>query len=248
MNELQITELNGQRVLTTQQIADGYGTTNKVISNNFNNNRTRFEEGKHFILLVGEYLKEFLHSQNLGTQNKIRKLYLWTEKGALLHAKSLGTDEAWDMYDILVDTYFKVQEEKQAPLTLDQQIALLAQGNVNLNKKVEQIENSVLDLTDRFGLPSNKAKVLQKKVASKVYMFTGGKYSNAHKKLGAKVFREFYKDLNNRFDVVKYSDIPLSRYDEATEYLDMWQPSFNTTLEIRGLNSQTSFRNTSSND
>lgn len=93
MNELQITELNGQRVLTTQQIADGYGTTNKVISNNFNNNRTRFEEGKHFILLVGEYLKEFLHSQNLGTQNKIRKLYLWTEKGALLHAKSLGTDE-----------------------------------------------------------------------------------------------------------------------------------------------------------
>lgn len=241
MNELQITELNGQRVLTTQQIADGYGTTNKVISNNFNNNRTRFEEGKHFILLVGEYLKEFLHSQNLGTQNKIRKLYLWTEKGALLHAKSLGTDEAWDMYDILVDTYFKVQEEKQLPQTPEQQIALLAQGNVNLNKKVEQIENSVLDLTDRFGLPSNKAKVLQKKVASKVYMFTGGKYSNAHKKLGAKVFREFYKDLNNRFDVVKYSDIPLSRYDEATEYLDMWQPSFNTTLEIRGLNSQTSF-------
>lgn len=241
MNELQITELNGQRVLTTQQIADGYGTTNKVISNNFNNNRTRFEEGKHFVLLVGEYLKEFLHSQNLGTQNKIRKLYLWTEKGALLHAKSLGTDEAWDMYDILVDTYFKVQEEKQLPQTPEQQIALLAQGNVNLNKKVEQIENSVLDLTDRFGLPSNKAKVLQKKVASKVYMFTGGKYSNAHKKLGAKVFREFYKDLNNRFDVVKYSDIPLSRYDEATEYLDMWQPSFNTTLEIRGLNSQTSF-------
>ena len=127
------------------------------------------------------------------------------------------------------------------PQTPEQQIALLAQGNVNLNKKVEQIENSVLDLTDRFGLPSNKAKVLQKKVASKVYMFTGGKYSNAHKKLGAKVFREFYKDLNNRFDVVKYSDIPLSRYDEATEYLDMWQPSFNTTLEIRGLNSQTSF-------
>ncbi|WP_029346053.1 ORF6C domain-containing protein [Lactococcus petauri] len=241
MNQLQITELNGQRVLTTQQIAEGYGTTNKVISNNFNNNRTRFEEGKHFVLLVGEYLKEFLHSQNLGTQNKIRKLYLWTEKGALLHAKSLGTDEAWDMYDILVDTYFKVQEEKQFPQTPEQQIALLAQGNVNLNKKVEQIENSVLDLTDRFGLPSNKAKVLQKKVASKVYMFTGGKASNAHKKIGSKVFREFYKDLNNRFDVVKYSDIPLSRYEEVLEYLEMWQPAFNTTLEIRSLNSQTSF-------
>lgn len=242
MNELQITELNGQRVLTTQQIADGYGAKTRTIVDNFNNNRNRFEEGKHFILLEGEYLRVFKReNENFGFAQNINKLYLWTEKGALLHAKSLGTDEAWDMYDILVDTYFKVQEEKQFPQTPEQQIALLAQGNVNLNKKVEQIENSVLDLTDRFGLPSNKAKILQKKVASKVYMFTGGKYSNAHKKLGAKVFREFYKDLNNRFDVVKYSDIPLSRYDEATEYLDMWQPSFNTTLEIRGLNSQTSF-------
>lgn len=243
MNELQITELNGQRVLTTQQIADGYGTKKRTIVDNFGNNKSRFKEGKHFFLLDGEELKKFKdNNENFGVVgNRAPKLYLWTEKGALLHAKSLGTDEAWDMYDILVDTYFKVQEEKQLPQTPEQQIALLAQGNVNLNKKVEQIENSVLDLTDRFGLPSNKAKVLQKKVASKVYMFTGGKYSNAHKKLGAKVFREFYKDLNNRFDVVKYSDIPLSRYDEATEYLDMWQPSFNTTLEIRGLNSQTSF-------
>ncbi|MDG4955868.1 ORF6C domain-containing protein [Lactococcus lactis] len=135
----------------------------------------------------------------------------------------------------------KELKQQLLPQTPEQQIALLAQGNVNLNKKVEQIENSVLDLTDRFGLPSNKAKVLQKKVASKVYMFTGGKYSNAHKKLGGKVFKEFYKDLNNRFDVVKYSDIPLIRFDEALEYLDGWQPSFNTTLEIRGLNSQTSF-------
>lgn len=143
--------------------------------------------------------------------------------------------------------YF-IEVEKQAkeqqlrvPTTQRELVQLALSANEETNQRIDIVENKVLDLTDRFGLPSNKAKVLQKKVASKVYMFTGGKYSNAHKKLGAKVFREFYKDLNNRFDVVKYSDIPLSRYDEATEYLDMWQPSFNTTLEIRGLNSQTSF-------
>ncbi len=113
----------------------------------------------------------------------------------------------------------------------------------NYDKKgAGQMPLNQLKIIDReLFLDGTELKCVQKKVASKVYMFTGGKYSNAHKKLGAKVFREFYKDLNNRFDVVKYSDIPLSRYDEATEYLDMWQPSFNTTLEIRGLNSQTSF-------
>ena len=141
-------------------------------------------------------------------------------------------------YFIQVEKEYKQQQ--QVPLTLDQQIAAIATGYGSVKEELVEVKDQVADLTDRFGLPSNKAKVLQKKVASKVYMFTGGKYSNAHKKLGAKVFREFYKDLNNRFDVVKYSDIPLSRYDEALEYLEMWQPAFNTTLEIRALNAQSS--------
>jgi Phage anti-repressor protein len=144
------------------------------------------------------------------------------------------------LYFIEVEKQAK-EQQLRVPTTQRELVQLALSANEETNQRIDVVENKVLDLTDRFGLPSNKAKVLQKKVASKVYMFTGGKYSNAHKKLGAKVFREFYKDLNNRFDVVKYSDIPLSRYDEATEYLDMWQPSFNTTLEIRGLNSQTSF-------
>ena len=133
------------------------------------------------------------------------------------------------------------KQQQQVPLTLDQQIAAIATGYGSVKEELVEVKDQVADLTNRFGLPSNKAKVLQKKVASKVYMFTGGKASNAHKKIGSKVFREFYKDLNNRFDVVKYSDIPLSRYEEALEYLEMWQPAFNTTLEIRSLNSQTSF-------
>lgn len=142
-------------------------------------------------------------------------------------------------YFIQVEKEYKQQQ--QVPLTLDQQIAAIATGYGSVKEELVEVKDQVADLTNRFGLPSNKAKVLQKKVASKVYMFTGGKDSNAHKKIGSKVFREFYKDLNNRFDVVKYSDIPLSRYEEALEYLEMWQPAFNTTLEIRSLNSQTSF-------
>lgn len=142
-------------------------------------------------------------------------------------------------YFIQVEKEYKQQQ--QVPLTLDQQIAAIATGYGSVKEELVEVKDQVADLTNRFGLPSNKAKVLQKKVATKVYMFTGGKASNAHNKIGSKVFREFYKDLNNRFDVVKYSDIPLSRYDEALEYLEMWQPAFNTTLEIRSLNSQTSF-------
>ena len=77
---LQVIEKNGERVLLTSQLAESYGTTTKVISNNFNNNRERYIEGKHYYYLTGDNLKEFLQSSNLGLQNleKVRTLYLWT--------------------------------------------------------------------------------------------------------------------------------------------------------------------------
>lgn len=53
MNELQITEYKNIRVLTTQQIAEAYGTDTRVISNNFNRNKDRYVEGKHYICLEG---------------------------------------------------------------------------------------------------------------------------------------------------------------------------------------------------
>lgn len=42
MNELQITEYKNIRVLTTQQIAEAYGTDSKTISYNFNHNKERY--------------------------------------------------------------------------------------------------------------------------------------------------------------------------------------------------------------
>lgn len=53
---------------------------------------------------------------NLGNLKYAPVINLWTEKGALLHAKSLNTDKAWEVYDWLVDFYFRVKE-RQIPVT-----------------------------------------------------------------------------------------------------------------------------------
>lgn len=111
MNEIHKVEYNGMLVLTTKQIAEAYEVEPKKITDNFNNNKYRYVEGKHYICLEGERLKEFKdETENFGFDKKLNKLYLWTKKGAFLHAKSLNTDMAWEVYDRLVDDYFDRRE------------------------------------------------------------------------------------------------------------------------------------------
>ena len=64
MENLQVIKRENQRVLTTAQIAEQYETDVKIISNNFNRNKERYTEGKHYYRLTGEELKASLQSLN----------------------------------------------------------------------------------------------------------------------------------------------------------------------------------------
>lgn len=105
-------EVKGMKVLTTRQIAEAYGVSKDKIIYNFNYNKDRYVLGKHYIEVFGEELRRLKRTCEIQSSFKYAKtLYLWTEKGALLHAKSLNTDKAWEVYDYLVDFYFRVKEE-----------------------------------------------------------------------------------------------------------------------------------------
>lgn len=118
MQNLQVIEVKGLRVLTTKQLAEAYETEPERIKLNYRYNKDHYVIGKHIIPIEGEELKAFKARYQFDTQLKYAKsLYLWTEKGALLHAKSLNTDKAWQVYDYLVDFYFRVKEEQNQQVT-----------------------------------------------------------------------------------------------------------------------------------
>nr|DAW04976.1 MAG TPA: hypothetical protein [Caudoviricetes sp.]DAW38219.1 MAG TPA: hypothetical protein [Caudoviricetes sp.] len=227
MNELTVTEYKNVRVLTTQQIAEAYEADVKVISNNFNRNKERYIEGKHFICLEGEELKIFKTNHHFDESSRINKLYLWTEKGAFLHAKSLNTDKAWEVYDRLVDEYFDKGSRK--PLTVAEQIQLLAQGTADHEERIEKLENT---MTIDYG----QQKYLGDLVSIVVIEVLGGKNSNAYSEIGKKVFAECNRDVKSYFGVNARNNIPKLRYEEAVKYIKGWQPCTNTKMQIRDCN------------
>ena len=116
MYNLTTTEYHGIRVLTSAQVAEMYGTDTKTISYNFSYNKKKYTEGKHYIKLEGNELRETKANREIPDCHKFSAhLYLWTESGALLLAKSLNTEKAWKAYEYLVDFYFRAKETKSSP-------------------------------------------------------------------------------------------------------------------------------------
>lgn len=109
----------GVPVLTTEMLAQAYEVEPYQIRQNFRNNRERFTEGKHFFHLSGNDLKEFkncvenFYSVQLG--KRAPSLTLWTERGAARNAKMLDSDRAWDVFELLEETFFRVVRPDPAP-------------------------------------------------------------------------------------------------------------------------------------
>ncbi|HCQ6002055.1 TPA: ORF6N domain-containing protein [Clostridioides difficile] len=145
MNNLQVIERNNERVLTTQQLADVYETDVNNIQTNFNRNKERFKENVHYFLLQGEYLKEF---KNQPTNSQLvskhsSQLYLWTERGANRHCKILDTDKAWEQFDNLEETYFKVKQQK--PTCIEDVLIESLKEMKDLRLQVNQANNIALE-------------------------------------------------------------------------------------------------------
>ncbi|HBA1925119.1 TPA: ORF6N domain-containing protein [Escherichia coli] len=106
-------------VITTELLARLYGTEAIRIQQNHHENKSRFIEGKHFFKAVGDELKNLRlvlnESQNeVKISPKTRTLILWTERGAARHAKMLETDQAWEVFEKLEDSYFNQYEKERA--------------------------------------------------------------------------------------------------------------------------------------
>ena len=224
MNNLTVIERENQRVMTTAALAEEYGTDAKTISYNFNHNKERYIEGKHYYCLEGEDLRAFREIHDL--PSNINKFYLWTEKGAFLHAKSLGTDRAWEVYDYLVDSYFKKKDDFLANLSPELR-AIIAQDKrvTAVEKKIDSVNDDLQDFKRTMPLLAIECQQITDAKNRKVVSLLGGKNGKAYKNasLRGKVYRDLEGQLRREFDVRSYKAIHRNQTDKALEIINKYE-------------------------
>lgn len=137
--------------------------------------------------------------------------------------------ESWVMDEVLPT--IRKTGSYQKPMTIAEQIQLLALGNQNHEERIEKLENT---MTIDYG----QQKYIGDLVSSIVIAHLGGKESNAYKEIGKKVFAECNRDIKTYFDVNARNNIPKLRFKEAMEYVRNWHPCTNTVMCIRDCNAQ----------
>jgi prophage antirepressor-like protein len=139
--------------------------------------------------------------------------------------------EAWVMDEVLPT--IRKTGSYQKPMTIAEQIQLLALGNQNHEERIEKLENTMT-------IDYAQQEAIRDLVSSVVIAHLGGKESNAYKEIGKKVFAECNRDIKTYFTVNARNNIPKLRFEESMEYVRNWHPCTNTVMMIRDCNAQMS--------
>ena len=101
---------------------------------------------------------------------------------------------------------------------------------------VDDHENRIEHLENTMTIDYGRQQELKKSVNKRVIEVLGGKKAPAYKEMSKKVFTECNRDIQDYFRVNSRNNIPVLQFDAAISYVDAWNPSNNTILEIRSCN------------
>jgi very-short-patch-repair endonuclease len=198
MKDLIPVKFNEEVVITTKVLANVYGCDNKIISNNFNRNKDKFEEGKHYYELKGKQLQAFKGChQNDKSLKYVSTLYLWTKLGSLQHFNTLTNKKGLSE----IKDYFHIDEENIFILSSRKEIEFINQLEEALEpfniKGIRQF--SILSYRIDYYIPSLKVAIEYDENDHKNYSYEAheGRQQEIEKKLGYRFIRVSDKNTNS---------------------------------------------------
>ncbi len=203
------------RVLTSAQIAESFKTDSKTINRNFQRNQDQFQLGVHYFALTGEDLKAFKgERQNDVTLKYVSVLYLWTEKGAFLHAQFSKSKQAKDAYRALIDSYYKMLDKPQEEQVQNLAMSLADFADFqNLESRLLILENQMREVT----LHSGEQLRLRKEVNLRVNQLAGNEKDSRRA-----LYRALWSAVKERYQVGSYRDVKQHELQDALQFVARW--------------------------
>lgn len=128
----------------------------------------------------------------------------------------------------------------QKPMTTDQKIQLLAQGNVELTEKIEKVNDDLQEFKKNMPLLALECQKITRAKNQKVVPLMGGKNAPAYKNksLMHKVYGDIDAQLRREFGVNTYKAIKRNQCDLAIRIIESYKLPMFLRKEIDAENAQ----------
>lgn len=138
--------------------------------------------------------------------------------------------------DILAEAFTPKQ---MPPSSVADQIKLLAQGNVEVNQRVDALTERVDKIELDLPVLPDEAHRIQAAVKRRGVTVLGGKQSRAYKSqsLRQRLYGNLYANLKYNFSVKRYTEIKRSQCDTAIQIVEKYEPPLFLAQEIEKANS-----------
>lgn len=140
------------------------------------------------------------------------------------------TDRGKQARQYFIEMEKKANERK--PLTIPEQLQVIAQGSIDLDKRVTSLESNMR-------VTGTQERALQTAVNKRVMSILNGKDSPAYARLSKSVFKQCWHDFKKHFELPRYGELPQLKFDEAIQYIQIWLPDNEARIKITNLNAQT---------
>lgn len=123
---------------------------------------------------------------------------------------------------------------QQKPLSTADQIKLIAQGNSELNERIDTVEDEITNIRENTKLDAGEYGAIAKAVSNKVAQI---RYSMEIGKDNKKANKELFQDINTEIKrvagVSTRSQLKQKDFENVMELIRLWQPSQSTVFLIR---------------
>ena len=214
-----------QKTLTSVEVAEMVGKPHNDLMKDIRRYTSQFNEGNI------SHVEFFTENTYLDKKGQERPCYLVTKKGCEFIAHKLTGVKGTEFTAKYINRFHELEEHVQKPCTALEQIALLAQGALELEEKVDSVEQEVYSIKNDMPLFGAESDELSAHVKRKGVEMLGGKKSEAYKdnKVRQTVYRDIYSQLKREFGIYddegktkSYKALKRKDLADAHEFIDCY--------------------------